>query len=486
MTPHPHLGRAILAPGLLLLHLAIAAVTHAADKPVNEAPPRPNVVLILCDNLGYGDVGCYGSTLHRTPHIDRLAAEGVRFTDAYASSGVCTPSRASLMTGCYPRRINMHESDKGRSVLQPVAAKGLHPDEITIAELLRPEGYATAIFGKWHLGDQPPFLPKRQGFDTYLGIPYSDDMTARPGQPWPPLPLMRDEAVIEAPADRNTLTKRYTEAAVEFITAHRDEPFFVYLAHAMPGSTQASFASDAFRGRSQNGLWGDAVEEIDWSTGQIVQALQRLDLDEQTLIIWTNDNGAPRRNPPQGSNKPLSGWGYDTSEGAMRVPLIARWPDHIPASRVCREVCTLMDLYPTLANLAGTEVPQDRIIDGRDIRPLLTGRLGAKSPHEAVYFYFMDQLQAVRSGRWKLYLPLEEPQGRAVGKSDTARLYNLSADIGETTNVAEQHADVVERLLKSADAAREDLGDSNHPGQHQRPAGHVADPTPRVRQMTER
>lgn len=461
--------------------LAVLFVAALASRVSTGAERPPNIVLILCDNLGYGDVGCYGSALHRTPHIDRLAAQGIRFTDMYASSGVCTPSRASLMTGCYPRRVNMHISENGTSVLQPVSSKGLHPQEITIAELLKSRGYATAIFGKWHLGDQPEFLPTRQGFDYYLGIPYSDDMTPREGKPWPPLPLMENDRVIDAPVDRNLLTKRYSQAAIEYIRENRDRPFFVYLAHAMPGSTRAPFASDEFRGQSRNGPWGDSVEELDWSTGRILEALSELRLDERTLVIWTNDNGAPRRSPPQGTNAPLHGWGYDTSEGAMRVPFIARWPGRIPAGSVCGEVCTLMDLYPTFAHLAGAEVPRDRTIDGRDIRPLLFGRPEAKSPHEAVYFYFMDQLQAVRSGPWKLYLVLEEPRRRSQEDWSAARLYHLRDDPGEMKNVAGERPAVVANLLAHAEAARADLGDEERAGANQRPAGFVENPTPRVR-----
>lgn len=453
----------------LVVAMLAACAAACADTP-------PNVVLILCDNLGYGDVGCYGSTLHRTPHIDRMAAEGMRFTDAYAASGVCTPSRAALMTGCYPRRVNLHVSDTGGLVLQPVSPKGLNPDETTIAEVLKTSGYTTSIFGKWHLGDQPEFLPTRQGFDKYFGIPYSDDMTPRDGKPWPPLPLMKDEQVVEAPADRNTLTKRYTEAAVKFMTTHRDEPFFIYLAHAMPGSTRASFASDAFRGRSENGLWGDAVEEIDWSTGQILDALHDLDLDENTLVIWTNDNGAPRRNPPQGSNAPLKGWGYDVSEGAMRVPLIARWPGIVPAGSTCRELVTLMDLYPTLATLAGSNEPSAEI-DGRDIGPLLTGREDAQSPHQAFFFYRRDTLKAVRSGPWKLYLPEDE--------SSPPRLYNLVDDLAETRDLAASQDEVVARLTGYAGTAREELGDGELAGTGQRPAGFVPEPTA-LRMKTER
>jgi arylsulfatase A-like enzyme len=458
-----------------MIAVALAGSALAADA------PRPNVVLILCDNLGYGDVGCYGSKLHRTPAIDRLAAEGMRFTDFYAASGVCSPSRAAMWSGCYPRRVGMQSSDSGGRVLQPVSTMGLHPDEVTIAEVLKQQGYATALMGKWHLGDQLPLLPTRQGFDYYLGIPYSDDMTPREGKPWPPLPLLENEKVIDAPVDRNLLTKRYTEAVVEFIERHQRQPFFVCLAHAMPGSTKAPFASEAFRGKSRNGPWGDAVEEIDWSTGQIVAALQRLKLDDNTLILWTNDNGAPRRNPPQGSNLPLSGWGYDVSEGAMRVPMIARWPGKIPTGGTCGEVASLIDLLPTLAHLAGGAPPSDRVIDGRDIWPLLSGQPSARSPHEAFYYYFGDQLQAVRSGPYKLYLPLATPAGPPAQQTPrAARLYDLNCDLQEAKNLAADKPEVVARLTALANRARHDLGDNDQQGAGQRPAAKIAHPTPRV------
>jgi arylsulfatase A-like enzyme len=449
------------------------------------AEQSPNIVLVLCDNLGYGDLGCYGSKLHRTPAVDRLAAEGMRFTDCYAASGVCSPSRAAMWSGCYPRRVGMQGSDSGGRVLQPVSTMGLHPDEITIAEVLKAQGYATALMGKWHLGDQLPLLPTRQGFDYYLGIPYSDDMTAREGKPWPPLPLLQNEKVIDAPVDRNLLTKRYTEAVVEFIEQHRQQPFFVCLAHAMPGSTKTPYASEAFQGRSANGPWGDAVEEIDWSTAQIMAALERLGLDENTLVIWTNDNGAPRRNPPQGLNLPLTGWGYDTSEGAMRVPMIARWPGKIPAGATCRELCSLIDLLPTFAHLAGTAPSADRVIDGRNVWPLLAGESNARSPHEAFYYYFGDQLQAVRSGPYKLYLPLEKPAGPSAQQKPTAaRLYDLTSDLQEMRNLASDKPEVVARLIAFAERARRELGDNDQPGTGQRPAAKIANPTPRVMETT--
>jgi len=443
---------------------------------------RPNFVVILCDNLGYGDIGCFGSKLHRTPNIDRMAQQGMRFTDFYATSGVCTPSRASLMTGCYPRRVNMHVAEDGRPVLSPIARKGLHPREITIAELLRARGYATACIGKWHLGDQLPFLPTRQGFDYYLGIPYSDDMTARPERGWPPLPLMENEDVIEAPVDRDLLTRRYTQKAIEFIRANEDRPFFVFLSHAMPGSTTSPFSSRQFRGKSANGPWGDSVEELDWSTGEVLDALRQLDLDERTLVVWTSDNGAPRRDPPQGLNGPLAGWGYTSTEGGQRVPCIMRWPGRIPAGITCGELCTTMDLLPTFARLAGTEPPNDRVIDGHNIWPLMVGDVEANSPYEAFYYYYVGQLQAVRSGRWKLHLPLEAQlrNSRSDTTASEAELYDLRTDVGEAKNVAGEHPDIVRRLLALAEKARVDLGDVDQPGTHQRPAGVVVDPTPRV------
>jgi arylsulfatase A len=461
-----------------ILGLFLACIAAGAEP----AAQKPNFIVIFCDNLGYGDVGCFGSTKHRTPHLDRMAREGLKLTSFYSTSGVCTPSRASLMTACYPRRVNMHVDENGTAVLRPVASKGLHPEEITIAEVLKEQGYATACIGKWHLGDQPQFLPTRQGFDHYFGIPYSDDMTPRPGQDWPPLPLMENERVVEAPVDRDTLTQRYTERAIEFIEEHRDRPFFVYLPQAMPGSTSAPFASEEFRGRSANGPWGDSVEELDWSTGEILAALARLELDERTLVIWTSDNGAPRRNPPQGSNLPLGGWGYTTMEGGMRIPCIARWPGKIPAGAVCNETATTMDLLPTFVRLAGGEPPQDRKIDGRDIRPLLFAEPDARSPYEAFYYYHLDQLHAVRSGRWKLHLPLEEKRVnlRNDRRPSEAELFDLEADIAETTNIAEEHPDIVARLLALAEQARRELGDGDQTGAGQRAAGHEPNPTPRV------
>ncbi len=451
----------------------------------SAAQRPPNFIVIFCDNLGYGDIGCFGSKLHRTPNVDRLAAEGMKFTSFYVSSGVCTPSRASLMTGCYPRRVNMHVSGSNTAVLRAMDSKGLNPDEFTIAEVLKQAGYATACIGKWHLGDQPPFLPTRQGFDYYFGIPYSDDMTPSKNNPdWPPLPLMRNEEVIEAPVDRDYLTKRYTEEVIRFMTQQKEKPFFVYLPHAMPGSTDRPFASPDFQGKSANGPYGDSVEELDWSTGEILAALKRLQLDEQTLVIWTSDNGAVKRSPPQGSSGPFKGWGYDTSEGAMRMPCVMRWPGKIPAGTLCDELATTMDLLPTLARLAGAQAPRDRVIDGRDIWPLLSSQPGARSAYDETgfFYYRMEQLQAVRAGPWKLYLPLTTKLSANNRKTAPAplELYDVKNDLGEEHEVSARHPDVAKRLTALVEKAREDLGDANRPGKNQRPAGFVEHPRPQI------
>jgi len=445
---------------------------------------RPNLVLMLMDNLGYGDIGCYGSTQHRTPNLDRLATQSVRLTDYYSCSGVCTPSRASLMTGCYPRRLNLHISDRGHAVLQPVSRKGLHPEEVTIARLLKGAGYATGCVGKWHLGDQPAFLPTRHGFDSFYGAPYSEDMTPGPNRPgWPDLPLMRDETVIEAPIDRDTLTQRYTAEAIRFITANRERPFFLYLPHAMPGSTDTPFASTAFSGRSANGRYGDSIEELDWSAGEVLATLDRLGLSQNTVVVWTSDNGAVYRNPQQGSNAPLRGWGYDTSEGSQRMPCLVRWPGRLPAGVTCDELLTMMDWLPTMAAITGAPLPADRTIDGYDIRDILAARPGAASPYDdrGFFYYFMDQLQAVRSGPWKLYLPLEKKRCRLGGgfTSSPLALYDVRHDLSEDHDVSAQHPEAVQRLLALAEAARADLGDLDREGAGCRSAGWVENPTAR-------
>ncbi|MYB51700.1 MAG: sulfatase [Acidobacteriia bacterium] len=467
----------------------------AALVPVPAQARPPNIVLLLADNLGYGDIEPFGSRHHRTPSLTRMARQGRKLTHFYASAGVCTPSRASLMTGCYAQRIGLHTNPRDGLVLRPISPYGLHADEVTIAELLRSAGYATAIVGKWHLGDQPEFLPTRHGFDSYLGIPYSDDMTRRlgvrnrqrfDGDEWPPLPLLRDESVIEAPVDRNLLTKRYTEEALRYIDENADRPFFLYLAHAMPGSTAAPFASEAFRGKSSNGPWGDSVEELDWSTGQILDKLVQAGLSATTLVLWTSDNGAPLApdpsSPARGSNLPLHGRGYTTAEGGFRVPAIAWWPGTIPAGTQSAELMSMLDMLPTLATLAGAEIPNDRDIDGVDVGDALLGRGSARSPRDELYYFREGELQAVRSGKWKLFVPMPEPTNRhphfgTVGSSEPL-LFDVEADVGSQHNLATQHPQVVELLMRLAARARAELGDRGVPGSGQRAPGQVADPEP--------
>lgn len=433
------------------------------------ADASPNFIVIFCDDLGYGDLGCYGSTKNRTPNIDQLAKDGILFTDFYSSSPVCTPSRASLMTGCYPRRVGMHEDFTGHWVLIPRSRRGLHPDETTVAEVLKSQGYATACVGKWHLGDQPEHLPTAHGFDFYYGIPYSNDMQAA-GRGDPPLPLVRQTEVIEAPADQSTLTKRYTQQVISFIEGNREKPFFVYLPHTFPHLPL--FASPDFRGKSANGRYGDSVEEIDWSTGEILKCLERLELADNTLVIFTSDNGSNGRNG--GSNKPLSGAKGGTLEGGMRVPFIARWPGRIKAGSQSHELATTMDVLPTFCSLTGAQLPVKKL-DGFDISPLLSGVQGAESQYEALFYYRRRQLQAIRMGDWKYHLELAETHPRWTSATPTgpgrkARLVNLADDLQEQKDVAEANPEILERMNRLAQKAIKTLGNDDRTGSEQRPS----------------
>ncbi len=458
-----------------------------------EETRKHNFIVIFCDNLGYGDIEPFGSKVHRTPHLNRMAKEGRKFTHFYVTAGVCTPSRASIMTGCYAQRVQMHVNSRDQHVLRPISPYGLHPDEITLAEVLKEQGYATTIIGKWHLGDQPEFLPTRQGFDSFLGIPYSDDMTKATGERigsrmdgnrWPPLPLMENEEVVEAPADRDMLTKRYTERALRFIEQNKKNPFFLYFPQAMPGSTVKPFASPKFKGKSKNGPWGDSVEELDWSTGQILDKLVELGIDEHTLVIWTSDNGAPMArdmdSPARGTNKPLFGRGYTSAEGAFRVPTIMWWPGKVPAGTTCAELSTTMDILPTFARWAGGEEPRDRKIDGHDVSPLILGEPNAKTPYDVFYYYQRDHLQAIRSGPWKLFLPWEKATRHPRGGKGKALLFNVVEDIGTQEDLSEKHPEVVKKLMALAESARADLGDLGKAGKGQRSIGKVENPKPQT------
>ncbi len=442
-------------------------------------PTRPNILLINCDDLGYGDVGCYGSKHHHTPQLDRMAAEGVRLTDFYMASPVCTPSRGAMLTGCYPNRIGFDDFD-GVPVLFPGHSKGLHPEEKTVATLLREQGYATALVGKWHCGDQPPFLPTQHGFDQYFGLPYSNDMgrQAHPGRrewigdfekrfdvsygngpdpetwSYPPLPLMRGEEVVQEQPDQAALTERYVGECVDFIRANKERPFFLYFAQMYVHLPV--YVPEPFLKRSRNGRYGAAVEHVDWSVGVLLDELQRQGLDENTLVVFTSDNGSRARGEG-GSNAPLRGTKATCWEGGQRVPMIARWPGVIPAGTVCSEVASAMDFLPTFVGLANGEPPPDRIIDGRDIFPLLHGDEGATSPHTAFYYFHHGSLHAVRRGRWKLHLCRRNESRERV---EVCELYDLESDAGETTDLAADHTGVVKELTALADAARTELGDS--------------------------
>ena len=404
---------------------------------------RPNFVLILADDLGYADLGCYGATDIRTPNLDRLAKEGVRCTDFYAEN-VCTPARAALMTGAYPKRVGLH-----RAVLPPNTTEGLHPDEITLAELLKGRGYTTAAIGKWHLGLRPEVLPTAQGFDSYFGLPGPNHGASD---------LYRGTEVIEkrGAIDLDQLTQRYTAEAVRFIREHQDRPFFLYLAHS--ATHVPRFASAAFRGKSAAGLQGDMTEELDWSCGEVFRALHDCGLDENTVVPFISDNGNHDRPAP-----PLHGGKGSTWEGGLRVPFLARWPGHIPAGTVSRELATLRDIFPTFAAIVGSPLPTNRIYDGYDILPLLRGDRGATSQTKQLFYYGRTgQLFAVREGAWKLHLLAPEERwwgkiasGALIETKPTTPvpwLYNLSSDLGETRNVAADHPEIVERLSRAARA----------------------------------
>jgi arylsulfatase A-like enzyme len=431
------------------------------------ADSRPNIILMNCDDLGYGDLGCYGSTANRTPALDRVAAEGVRMTDFYMASPVCSPSRGAMMTGCYPPRIGFGQFE-GRNVLFPGQAVGMSADEITVATLLRGRGYATAHVGKWHCGDQPAFLPTRHGFDEYFGLPYSNDMARvrffeEKGRPhWPPLPLMRGEEVVQQQPEQASLTERYVEESVRFIRANRRRPFFLYFGHMhvhLP-----LIVGRRFLEQSRNGAYGAAVECVDWSVAVLMTELRRLGIDGETLFIFTSDNGSKAING--GSNGPLRGTKATTWEGGLRVPCLVRWPGVLPAGGVCREITTSMDFLPTLAGIAGAEPPRDRMLDGLDTLPLWR-EPAARGQRQEFFYYKGNGLAAVRQGRWKLHL--------AAGE-----LYDLETDVGETTDVAKANAPVVDRLKARAEACREDIGDvlTGATGRNCRPIGRVANARP--------
>lgn len=453
--------RALFRAAALLATIVAPVAAATAD--------RPNVVLIFADDLGYADISPFGAPPNSTPNLDRMAAEGRKFTSFYVAQAVCSASRAALLTGCYPNRLGIH------GALGPQARHGLNPTETTIAGLLKTKGYHTAIFGKWHLGHHTKFLPTRQGFDEYYGLPYSNDMwpshpEAPPGS-YPDLPLIENESVIALNPDQTKLTRDLTLKAVDFIERHKTEPFFVYVPHPMPHVPL--FTSESFQNKTGRGLYADVIREIDWSVGEILATLNRLDLDEKTLVIFTSDNGPwLSYGDHAGSARPLREGKGTAWEGGVRVPCVMRWPGTIPAGTLCDVPLMTIDILPTLAELAGAKLPANPI-DGRSVWPLIQGQPGAISPQEAYFFYYhTGELHAVRSGPWKLYAPhtYRTLSGRAGGtggkpvKYDSARaaweLYNLEDDVEEKRDQAASKPDVVEKLKALMDRARADLGDS--------------------------
>ena len=454
---------------LVMVFLAAGAKAHAAE--------RPNVIIIFIDDMGFGDVGFNGATGPKTPNLDQMASEGMQFRDFYVGCAVCSGSRTALMTGTHYQRLNMN------AVLFPNSSQGLHPDEVTIADMLLDAGYSTKCIGKWHLGHLPPCLPTYQGFESYYGIPYSNDMWIDPANTLADdiilregvtleqvkaghklknrVPLMRDEEVIEYPVDQSTVTKRYTEEAVRYINDNKDGPFFLYLPHTMVHLPLA--VSDAFKNRTGQLIW-DAIEEVDWSVGEVLQAVKDAGVDERTLVIFTSDNGAA-----VGSSLPLRAKKGSVYDGGIREPTVMWWPGQIPSGQICSEVTASIDILPTLAGLCGGKLPNHKI-DGHDIWPLMNGQDGAVSPHDT--YCLMHGPGTVRSGKWKYY-PWPEGASDRRQRQETSdaivkgrpkvQLYDTVADISEKKNVAGQHPDVVKRLHAAWEAHNEELKANRRP-----------------------
>ncbi|MCK4997968.1 MAG: sulfatase [Anaerohalosphaera sp.] len=465
--------------GLTVAATVTGCSTRFTSQTKKKSNRKPNFVIFFTDDQGYNDVGCFGSPNIKTPNFDRMAGEGMRFADFYAQP-VCGPSRAALMTGCYPIRIAEPENIKNQHNI-------MAPSEITIAELLKQQEYRTALIGKWHLAGQrstgykSELLPNGQGFDYFYGTPVHNGYSRVVDHKSFKTQLMRNSEMLKdalTQQDMDMLTQDYTREAVQFITENKDKPFFLYLAHNMPHVPLG--ASPKFRGRSKRGLYGDVIEELDWSMGQVLETLKKLDIDDNTLVIYMSDNGPwieSHLGDYGGSADPLRGWKMSAWEGGSRVPCIMRWPGKIPAGKTCNELTTTMDIYPTFAELAGQEVPNDRIIDGKNIWSLMTGKPKSQSPHKAYYYYNYLRLNAVRSGKWKLVLPRPAKpagtgwSGRMIDEVKEVELYDLDKDISETTSVAGKYPDVVKRLLNLVSEARDDLGDYTHFGKGARYLG---------------
>jgi arylsulfatase A len=429
---------------------AAAAVSSCATTALGakdtEHDKKPNIVIIFTDDQGYADVGCYGAKKFKTPNLDKMAAGGLRLTDFYVAASVCTPSRTALMTGAYPKRFNMH-----KGVLLPMSKKGLDPSALTIGELLQKKGYATACIGKWHLGHATEkLMPNNQGFDYYFGIPYSNDMDARTyGRTYkaPPLPVYENRRQVDAGMDQRFFTKRFTKKALDFIAANEKRPFFLYLAHPMPHTP--IHVSPDFMHKSTWGPYGDTIQELDWSVGQILSTLKTRGLDRNTLVIFTSDNG-PDQGWWQGGNHgfatPLRGSKGSTWEGGFRVPCIIQWRGKLPVGKVVTQMVTAMDIFPTVAKLAGARIPNTSVVDGHDIMGLLKDPETTKSPTTEFLFYATNgKCEAIRIGDWKLHVAKRRHWDRTKGPFPL-NLYNLREDIGERKNVAAKFPKIAARL----------------------------------------
>ncbi len=446
--------------------LCSCAIKKKKDK-------KPNFVIIFTDDQGYQDLGCFGSQTIQSPNLDKMATDGIKMTSFYMAASLCTPSRAALMTGSYPVRNNMAVGD-GFPVLLDGDRKGLHPDEVTIAEVLKSVGYKTGMFGKWHLGDQPEFLPTRQGFDDFFGLPYSYDICPyhqnNKKYDFSPLPLLEGEQVIEENPDCDHITRRLTEHSVRFIEENKDQPFFLYIPH--PAPHRPLYVSEEFRDEASDAvkeklekeenyidyaardkLYKYVINEIDWSVGQVLDVLKRCGIEDNTIVLFTSDNG-----PTKGSAKPLRGKKGSAYEGGVREPAIIRWPAKISGGQVSDELMTAMDILPTFAKIAGAKLPTDRVLDGKDILPVLMGK--EKTPHEVLFYHQKEALKAVRSGDWKLHV-----------KGDSAvALYNLANDISEKENVLEDNGGIAAKLLKYIKDFKADIKENS------RKAGWVEEP----------
>ncbi|MGB7161248.1 MAG: sulfatase [Tepidisphaeraceae bacterium] len=464
---------------IAITFLATCVLLAQSRVVAGDVARPPNIIHIVGDDVGYDDIGCFGARKIKTPNLDKLASQGLRFTSFYAPSPTCTPTRAALMTGCYAERVGVNR------VLFPNDNIGLHPSEVTIAELLKGKGYATACIGKWHLGHLPPHLPTRHGFDVFFGIPYPNDhgperekLGNMKKEEIPPIPLIRNEEVIERPAKLAELPDRFTAEAVRFIAENKDKPFFLHLSNIETHTPW--FVPKRFEGKSADGPFGDAVECTDWTVGEVMKAVAENGLESSTLIVFTTDNGPLWNRHPElervygkfgavDTMRPhvLKGGKYQARlEGGTRVPAIMRWPGEIPAGVTRDGLCAGFDLFTTFALIGGAEVPTDRIIDGKDLRAMMTSKEPVASPRDSFYYYQRFALIAVRSGDFKLVL--------AAGpnaKEDQAILYDVQRDPGETKDVAAENPEIIKKLAALAERAREDLGDSRKgmEGKNRRP-----------------